>query len=284
MRIINLLALSLLLCCWCGSEDHSYYVSPDPEPPPDVDLWPRWCPADTAAIAYTHVAQTLEELRQLGTYSIWVVDVPSGAKRFVASGVAHDWTPDGRSILFCRDGGLWTIDIGTAAAARLLSSTFCGGPRFSPDGTRVSLTKGTRPDAGTWIASLNPVEERWISRRFASDWSPDGSRLICDSLVIIAPDGIRIGTVPHSSAIGYASDASWSPNGASLAVTGRGPAIYVVRIDGSGEKVVVKPGAVPSWSPDGSKIAYGAISEDRKGMVIWTVSKDGTEKHQLTYP
>ncbi len=255
-----------------------------PEPAPVVDAWPRWSPADTGTIAYTHSAQTLEELRQFGTYSIWVVDVPSGAKRFVASGVAHDWTPDGRSILSCKDGGLWTVDVATGTGTCLLSSTFCGSPRFSPDGTRVSLTKDTRPNNGTWIASLSPVEERWISPRLASDWSPDGSKLICDSLVIIASDGTRVGSVPHISAIGYAIHISWSPDGASLAVGGHGPAIYVIGVDGSGEKVVARPGAVPSWSPDSNKIAYGALSEDGKGMVIWTVNKDGSEKRQLTYP
>ena len=285
MRKISFAAslLVLTVICSCGDRERGFDYGPDPAQ--EVDLWPKWSPVDTATIAYTHVAQTMDELRQYGTYSTWIVDVPSGAKRFIVSGVPHDWTPDGRSILFCKSGGLWTINVSTGLETLISSTPFCRSPRFAPDGSRLSVIKDGKPNYGTWIVVLESDEVAWVSPRYASDWSPDGTELICDSLVIIGADGTRKRKVPHSATMGYVLDEpSWSPDGTLLAVTGKGPAIYVIGLDGSGERIVAQPGAVPSWAPDGERIAYGALSTDRTGMVLWVVNKDGTGKRQITFP
>src|SRR5437660_5137666 len=53
-------------------------------------------------------------------------------------------------------------------------------------------------------------------------------------------------------------DFTWAPSWSQLAFAGKDGALYVIGVDGSGlTKVAPGPGvAMPSWSPNGARIAY----------------------------
>jgi DNA-binding winged helix-turn-helix (wHTH) protein/Tol biopolymer transport system component len=109
---------------------------------------------------------------------------------------------------------------------------------------------------------------------FLVDVSPNGS-----SFIIRAETGlwnVRIlgGQARH---LGDAWDASFSPDGNSVAFFAAGGGIYVVGSDGRGTHKLVLPGDTVSdiaWSPDGGAIRF--TMKDR----IWEMSSSGSGLHE----
>ncbi len=59
--------------------------------------------------------------------------------------------------------------------------------------------------------------------------------------------------------------------------------IYVVNADGTGRQLLVRDAAEPTWSPDGSKLAYVAYASRLTDSGYVTVaSADGTGARRLT--
>jgi dipeptidyl aminopeptidase/acylaminoacyl peptidase len=90
---------------------------------------------------------------------------------------------------------------------------------------------------------------------------------------------------------------SWSPDAKSLVFSGgheRAEEIFVVNVDRSGVKRLTQPPGTrkrteddwfenPSWSPDGSLIAFDGARKETAGWPnIYVMRADGTEIHRLT--
>jgi TolB protein len=72
-----------------------------------------------------------------------------------------------------------------------------------------------------------------------------------------------------------------SPDGRKIATTStaRLHPIYVMGVDGRGRSLLVQPGGAPSWSPDGTRIAYSLTYPPRKaGVYIVGASGGAVEK------
>ena len=65
----------------------------------------------------------------------------------------------------------------------------------------------------------------------------------------------------------------WSPDGTRIAYGADG--IWVMNADGTNQQQLTESGSYPVWSPDGTRIAY-------RGNGMWTVNADGTNQQQLT--
>ncbi|MCA1657033.1 MAG: hypothetical protein LC713_04895 [Actinobacteria bacterium] len=85
-------------------------------------------------------------------------------------------------------------------------------------------------------------------------------------LFAINSDGSRVRRL--TSNLPFASDPSWSPDGARIAFevdprSGPRRAIWLVNADGSGARRLVEDAEDPAWSPDGMKIAFASGHEIR---------------------
>jgi dipeptidyl aminopeptidase/acylaminoacyl peptidase len=136
----------------------------------------------------------------------------------------------------------------------------------------------------------------WLTHTPAGEYSPawsrDGTKLVfeCrDGTVIdvctIDADGggyrnITKGSRPDLQAIMPV----WSPDGRQIAVgrpltTGGASQIWIMDADGGNQRQVTS-GWEPSWSPDGSRIAF--VRNDGTAHQIWTVRPDGSDLRKLT--
>ncbi|TMC05632.1 MAG: hypothetical protein E6J41_21290 [Chloroflexi bacterium] len=138
---------------------------------------PTWSP-DGGRIAFVRQADT-------ATPTICVVDADGTNVHEIAEGTLPSWGPDGR-IAFLRetDAG-WSLHVmgGDGSDLRRLTHASEGGgpPAWSPDGTRIALTRGPQADDGVFVVAADGSTEEPLpgSRYFdlSPTWSPDGERI-----------------------------------------------------------------------------------------------------------
>ena len=195
---------------------------------------------------------------------LWIVNGDgTGRRRLTNSGEGFDfdpdWSPDGRWIVFRREGVLtgqsaasshvFVIHVGTSEERRL-SKVAGSFPAWSPDGCWIALTgrsaiEVVRPD-GTDRRSLRFFGECPI-------WSPDSSRIAYCSNVTQ----------------GIPSD-NWET--------------WVADAEGSSRRRLTEHPAREypvAWSPDGPEIIF---SSDRAGgrTRAWVMNGDGSSQRRLT--
>ena len=287
MRVswILLIAAGMLLAITVGCSDSDDYCGYDPGWPqtPDlVDGWPKWSSADTAKIAYAHYSVTTEEYERYGHVTVWVVDVITGEMQFVTRGAPADWTRDGRSILFYRNGQLFLIDISTRQESRVTDDRW---PvlmaDFSPCGNKIAYVVDEAAHRGIWILDLATSTSEWIYSGYGPDWHPDGTKIVCDSLVVISQHGERLYKFPYTPDFGYPGHARWSPDGERIAFRAKG-AIWLMDADGNNLRELDAEGN-PSWSPGGTWLAYDAVSADGEYTAIWIIDAGSCVARQVTF-
>ena len=99
-------------------------------------------------------------------------------------------------------------------------------------------------------------------------WSPSGNEIAfglerSDGTLNIETLNLHTGkAVDLTRGMGRTFEPSWSPDGRRLAFSGRDPAnpqfgaLYVMRADGSGRRLVAHRARESAWSPDGKTIVY----------------------------
>jgi Tol biopolymer transport system component len=187
---------------------------------------------------------------------------------------------------------------------------------WSPDGSQLLLTVFGAPAISDPDGSaFRVVEIDTDMLVWCSDWSPDGTTLLCaaeqdghpevDGIYTVKTDGTdltRLTTSPYHFTQGTSGQCGggqnrgvYSPDGSQIAFIeqrcGTGPrpdadesaAIELMNSDGSGlteivpqGKVQSHPGSQLSWSPDGSLIAFN--SQDGH---IYVVRPDGADLEEL---
>jgi len=258
----------------------------------------KWVRAVALSPGESKIAYTLEwidENKQKYWSNLWVVPTSGGAPRRFTTGKVKDrqpvWSPDGKFIAFVshrdEEDGIYIIPADGGEARKLVSmnGTF-GSLSWSPDGRRllcafrkndpVPIGEDGKPDR-----KAAPVF-RHITRLF---YKLDGEGFL-------PKDGFHIWTFDTASGKGTQLTAgryeelspAFSPDGEWICFASNrqpDPDRESLRIDlwvipsggGRMRKVSTPPGPVwmPSWSPDGKKIAY--IGHDRPDD-SWGVAND----------
>jgi len=202
---------------------------------------------------------------------------------------------------------------------------------WSPDGTRIAYALWAPSDAGLgdregiYVMDVETEEVRQLTSCVEPcvfqedlDWSPDGSRITyaqadvagCDransfdgscSLYTMKPDGTDRVKLPTGSVVDPVSP-SWSPDGASIAFSGRvGEDWFVYTMAPHGAEPTQLAADLPSpeqtqpaWSPDGSTIAFvtwegaapgskptGLDMEYGLPFDLWSMEPDGSGRRRL---
>jgi len=156
--------------------------------------------------------------------------------------------PTTGKLLYSDGYELWSMAPNGASRAQLTrdgTQGFYAGGKWSPDGGRIAAERGVASENGPqlFVVDVATGESKRVSAPstwldgFA--WSPDGTRLVYSSLT-------AGGTL--------ASGGTLAPEQGS---------VYVYDV-ARGDQKIVGPGVHPSWSPDGTRIAYvhaaGAIA------------------------
>lgn len=206
--------------------------------------------------------------RDGGVDDIYIVNASGGDARRLTETDRNEWwpaiAPDGQSIVFGRN-----------YAERL----------ESPSGLRpfgIFLMKpGAEPVPLTNDSSWNSSPR----------WSPDGSLILFSSdrarrttgVYVMDADGTNVRLIYETGSAG-----GWSPDGTQVVLTASAEGrqdidIFVIGVDGTDLMRLTDDPANdsrPSWSPDGSSIAFDS---DRDGdREIFVMNSDGSSQRQLT--
>ena len=168
---------------------------------------------------------------------------------------------------------------------------------MNEDGTGARRVTSTNPTPPAGVSNLT-------ARAAEPSFSPDGKKIAFidaspdftnSDIYVINSDGtnrVRLTDTPDSE-----THPSWSPDGTKLtfardmAATGTASPvdnfasdIYVMNADGSNITKIADAvdDMAPSWSPDGTRIAFSGFVNDGSQGLIYTVRPDGTQLTALT--
>jgi len=208
-----------------------------------------------------------------GPYDLYVMNIDGSGLRSLTSNSAREtgpsWAPDGRSIAFgidtdsLRESDIWVMSVDGGEQINLTKSPgYDTRPAFSPDGTRIAFCSNR---GASFIYNF----DIWVMNADGSN-----ARRLTDYAE-------------------YDSDVTWSPDSKRLAYTRAMPDkqfdILVINADGTNLINLTNTAkfdeTVPTWSPDGRRIAFASTRDSQNGNYnIWVMDADGANPRMVTTP
>lgn len=261
-------------------------------------------------VAYTHMDRMAEQ------YSIYRVDPEVGVPMLVVPGSykAHApiWSPDKTHVAFASfvDGELYVAKADGSEIVRLTSDKtdpegiylWGEGAHWSPDGTTLVYAHGESLDCVECVTNtqIRTVSIDGTRRKSLTDrqghvllpsWSPNGRRIAyIDNwqVVVMKADGSRKRQLTTGAPRGT-SALTWAPGSRRIAFArwrykpSANYEIFVIKTDGTNRTRISRNPADdmrPSWSPDGTKIAFVRPVAGR--YEVFLMNPDGSQQQQLT--
>jgi TolB protein len=211
---------------------------------------PSWSP-DGKRLVYTGAQDGLVSITASG----------SGKLVLASLGWWGTWSKTGTQVAFENEAdGIDVVEIGTGKTTTVIADEGAGdlskwSPSWSPDGKKIAYTSGSGEHSGAiWVMNANGTGQKKLTNGdsgnidLAPDWSPGGKLIAFQRYVDCSGGACK-------------------------------NAVYVVAAAGGQPKLVAKDAARPSWSPDGTKIAFVRRSGSSD---IWVMNANGTGAKRLT--
>ena len=197
--------------------------------------------------------------------------------------------PDGAGTLLVvgGDGSAWTLAVATAELTPISSTPPFGEGEhtWSADGTQLAFSRYSETGTSSiYVASADGTDERLLVEDATSPtWSPDGTRIAyLNTDPFAGASALTVVDVETGDSIELAEGAigpRWSPDGTRIAfisadlstvepVEMTAAELRIVNADGTGLETLVEAAPfspAPTWSPDGSLLAFTALSEGAGG-------------------
>ena len=219
---------------------------------------------------------------------------------------APAWSPDGREIAVAMHGSLWRVPVEGGEAIQITAGAhYDSEPSWSPDGRQIAFTRDSGQVIDIWVVNADGSEPRQLTKSEAfslnPEWSPDGDTI----LYVTMEEERRLSLFTISTRGGEASPLlsdqyqnitpSWSPDGKEIVFVSNRPwngrriqgtgGVWTYRI-GDEEPTILVPEetvwhAYPTWSPDGTKIAYGSFRTGDNQLFV--LSASAGNPYRVTY-
>jgi Tol biopolymer transport system component len=224
-------------------------------------------PAPSTEIAY------VGKIPKLKTYALYTINTDGSNRRLitprgrVTPATSFSWSPDGKQIAFTRGeyfyGQIIVTNVDGSGAKQLTAGHLgSANPSYSPDGKLIAFNREDAADnRQIWVMNADGTSKQRLTRSAQLNespvWSPDGGKILFERYF----SGSRM-------------------------------ELYTMNADGGDKRKIArvrtkttKDGywcACPAWSPDGTKIAYEAMTGKGKPG-IFAMNADGTGRTQLTH-
>jgi dipeptidyl aminopeptidase/acylaminoacyl peptidase len=281
--LIILVSLILLAASSGLAQDQSPYTFED-----HISMKRLSSPAlspDGKWVAYSQSQYSLE--KNSGKTEIYLVSIDGGDAKFLATGSGPVWSPCSKFIAFNRSGQIWVINV-TGGEARQITemATGAGGPKWSPDGSKILFASMVWP-------GLSPEENAKRLEEFNNDpvkafatesllfrhwdtWRGDGRKSQLHIVDVKTGETTNLFKdfpfdVPPFP-FGGSGDYTFSPDGSEIAFVAKAsdnPAwntnldVFTMKLDGEPVNITEENKAQDSgpvvYSPDGKFLAYGAM-------------------------
>jgi hypothetical protein len=226
--------------------------------------------------------------------------VDASDRQTIVSGLAPAWSPNGTRLAYECGQDICVINADRTGFARLTADGAGNRhPTWSPDGSKIAFAATHAGETSLYVRASNgsggaqrlTQSVGFLGRNPA--WSPDGTRIAFDCSVDagnddicwINADGTGFARLTNDPARDYG--AAWKPDGSTLAFAttryGSDEIALLSATSGSVTRIGTGlPGFTPSWSPDGTHLAFvQLVQRDYDGdwyttAVISTANADGS--------